>query len=171
MDQYPMYGLRNIVSGEWRNKPYLTDYRVEWLSNMMVERVCWDAASPPQQIAGLVIAGPGYIWARFWLLEQAVLVEKYFDQQGQPIGYYLPICLPVQRRNNQLQAFPLYLALWSTPDGRLTVLDEDRFDEAAATGDLTPVETEHAEHQIREFTTALSRSTFPPALVRNFALQ
>jgi predicted RNA-binding protein associated with RNAse of E/G family len=163
--------LRNLVSGEWQNMPHLTDYRVEWLSSMMVERVHWDVTAPAHLISGRTVAGPGYIWLRFWLLEQEVVLEKYFDEQRQAIGYYLPVCLPVQRRSNQLQALSLYLALWLTPDGRLTVLNEDRFDEAVATRELTPVETEHAEYQIRELTTALARSTFPPAIVRNFALQ
>lgn len=163
--------LRTLVSGEWQTLPHLTDYRVEWLSNMMVERVSWGETAPMQQVAGQTIAGPGYIWLRFWLLEQAVVVEKYFDQQRQPIGYYLPICLPTQRRSNRLQAVSLYLALWLTHAGRLTVLHEAQFDEAVTAGNLTPVEIEHAEHQIREFTTALARTSFPPAFVRNFALQ
>ncbi|MFZ4659805.1 MAG: hypothetical protein ACOYNY_22545 [Caldilineaceae bacterium] len=163
--------LRTLVSGEWQRQPHLTDYRVEWLSNMMVERVSWGATAPAQQLGGQTIAGPGFVWVRFWLLEQAVLVEKYFDRQRQTIGFYVPICLPTQRRGNNLQAVSLYLALWVMPDGRLTVLHEARFDEATTTGDLTPVESEHAEHQIRAFTTGLSRHLFPPAFVRNFALQ
>ena len=163
--------LRTLVSGEWQRQPHLADYRVEWLSNMMVERVSWGATAPAQQLGGQTIAGPGYVWLRFWLLEQAVVVEKYFDRQRQTIGFYVPICLPTQRRGNNLQAVSLYLALWVRPDGRLTVLHEARFDEATTTGELTPVESEHAEHQIREFTTGLARHLFPPAFVRNFAVQ
>lgn len=166
-----MYVLRNLVSGEWQEMAHLTDYRVEWLSNMMVERATWDMTAPTHQIGGQVIASPGYIWLRFWLLEQGIVLEKYFDLQRQVIGYYLPVCLPVQRRSNRLQALSLYLALWLTPDGRVTVLHEAHFDEAVTAGEMTPVEAEHAEHQIRELTTALGRSTFPPAIVRNFALQ
>lgn len=163
--------LRTLVSGEWQRQPHLTDYRVEWLSNMMVERVSWGATAPTQQLGGQTIAEPGYVWLRFWLLEQSVMVEKYFDRQQRTIGFYVPICLPTQRRGNNLQAVSLYLALWVMTDGRLTVLHEKRFEEATATGELTPVESEHAEQQIREFTIGLSRHLFPPAFVRNFALQ
>jgi len=163
--------LRTLVSGEWQRQPHLTDYRVEWLSNMMVERVTWGATAPVQQLGGQTVAGPGYVWLRFWLLEQAVVVEKYFDRQHRTIGFYMPICLPTQRRGNNLQAMSLYLALWLLPDGRLTVLHEERFDEATTTGELTPVESEHAEHQIRDLTIGLVRHLFPPAFVRNFALE
>lgn len=166
-----MYVLRNLVSGEWQEMAHLTDYRVEWLSNLMVERATWDRTAPHHQIGGQVIANPDYIWLRFWLLEPELVLEKYFDPQRQVIGYYLPICLPVQRRSNRLQALSLYLALWLTPDGRVTVLHEERFEEAVAAGELTPVEAEHAEYQIRELTTALGRGAFPPAIVRNFSLQ
>ncbi|MEZ4732703.1 MAG: hypothetical protein R3E79_36835 [Caldilineaceae bacterium] len=163
--------LRNLLSGEWQDVPHLYDYRAEWFNKLLVERVTWDATAPVQQIGEKVVVQPNYLWVRFWLLEQEVVLEKYFDQGRQPVGYYLPVCMPVQRRSQQLHALSLYLALWLTPDGRITVLHEDRFDEAAATGELAPVEIEHAEYQIRELTTAIARGAFPPAFVRNFALE
>jgi len=165
-----MYVLRTLLSGEWQDASHLHDYRAERFSNMLVERVTWDATAPVHLIGETVVAQPGYLWLRFWLLEQEVVLEKYFDQERHTIGYYLPVCMPVQRRSHQLQALSLYLALWLTSDGRMTVLHEDRFDEAAATGELAPVETEHAEYQIRGLTTAIARGVFPPAFVRNFAL-
>lgn len=166
-----MSGLHTLTSGEWQHTPHLLDYRVEPLTNTVVERATWDADAPAYVIDGKLVANPGYIWLRFWLLEQAVVIEKYFDPQRQVIGYHLPICMPVQRQGNHLTAASLYLSLWLTAAGRVTVLHEARFDEAVATGELAPVETEHAEYQIRELTTALARGNFPPALVRSFALQ
>jgi predicted RNA-binding protein associated with RNAse of E/G family len=163
--------LRNLVSGEWRDAPHLIDYRIEWLSNMVVERATWDATASTRAIGDQVIANPGYIWMRFWLLEPKIVLEKYFSQDLQAVGYYLPICMPVQRRSDQLLALSLYLAIWLKLDNRMMILRETRFEEAVATGELAPVESEHAEYQIRELTTAIARSTFPPAIVRNFALQ
>ncbi|MBX3009898.1 MAG: hypothetical protein KF832_00275 [Caldilineaceae bacterium] len=163
--------LQKLISGEWGEAPHLLDYRVELLTNMMVERVTWDPNAPTHWVNGKTVAEPGYIWVRFWLLEQAIVLEKYFDAQQQVIGYHLPISMPIQHRGNQLVAALLHLSLWLTPDGRVTVLHEARFDEATATGELAPVETEHAEYQIRELTTGLARGNFPPAFVRNFALQ
>jgi predicted RNA-binding protein associated with RNAse of E/G family len=50
------------------------------------------------------------------------------------------------------------------------VQNEARFDAAVADGLISPVEAEHAEHQLREITTAIAHKRFPPALVRNFAI-
>lgn len=163
--------LRNLVNGEWQGTPHRIDYRAEWLSNLLVERVTWDATTPTRLLGERVIANPGYSWLRFWLLEEALVLDKYFDAEQQPIGYHLPICMPVKRHNNDLQALSLYLALWMTPDGRVTVLYEEQFEAAVTRGDVAPVEAEHAEYQIRELTTVIARNTFPPAIVRNFALQ
>lgn len=166
-----MYVLRNLVSGEWQDAPHLIDYRVESLSSMLIERATWAATAPTRSIGQQEVANPGYIWLRFWLLEQEIVLEKYFDAHRQALGYHLPVCMPIQRRSNQLHALSLYLALWLTPAGRMTVLHEDHFDEAVATKELAPLEIEHAEYQIRELTTAIWRGTFPPAFVRNFALE
>lgn len=163
--------LQTVVNGEWLTTPHLVDYRAEWLSNLMVERATWDGAAPTQFIGDSVIAKPGYVWLRFWLLEEALVLDKYFDAEQQMIGYHLPICMPVERNNDQVQATSLYLALWMTPDGRVTVLHEAQFDDAVTRGEVAPVEAEHAEYQIRELTTVIARSNFPPPIVRNFALQ
>ncbi len=162
---------RNLVNGEWQGAPHLVGYRAEWLSNLMVERATWDSNAPAHLLGDQIIANPGYVWLRFWLLEESLVLEKYFDAQQEMIGYHLPICMPVKRHNDQLQALSLYLSLWLTPDGRVTVLNEAQFDAAVTRGDVAPVEAEHAEYQIRELTTVIARSNFPPAIVRNFALQ
>ncbi|MEZ4867981.1 MAG: hypothetical protein R3C14_42025 [Caldilineaceae bacterium] len=165
-----MDSLRTIVYGDWQQAAQLIDYRTEWLSTVVVERATWDASAPEYLLGETVVAKPGYVWLRFWLLEEEVVVEKYFDDQGNALGYHVPICMPVQRRDDHLETVALTLALWITPNDRMTVLFEKRFEEAVAGGVIAPVEAEHAEFQIREFTTAIARSHFPPALVRNFAI-
>ncbi len=165
-----MYPLGNILKGEWQQQVALADYRTEELTDIVVERATWSAAAPVQQIADASIAKPGYVWLRFWLLTDAMLVEKYYDSEGETIGYRVPICMPVKRRNEQLEAYSLILALWLQPDERVTVLHEDLFEAAVKSGEITPVEAEHAELRIRELTTELSRQHFPPGLVRNFEI-
>lgn len=165
-----MYPLGNILTGEWQRAADLIDYRSEELSNIVVERSTWSESAPVHRIGEIVIAKPGYVWVRFWLLENEVLVEKYYDDAGEAIGYYVPICMPIKRRNQQVEAYSLLLALWLQNDERVTVLHEDRFEAAVNDAEITPVEAEHAELRIRELTTGLSRQQFPPALVRNFEI-
>jgi predicted RNA-binding protein associated with RNAse of E/G family len=47
---------------------------------------------------------------------------------------------------------------------------EEKFEAAVAAGLISPVDAEHAEHQLREMTAAIAYKRFPPALVRNFAI-
>jgi predicted RNA-binding protein associated with RNAse of E/G family len=166
-----MYPLGNILSGEWQRNAALTDYRTEALSNIVVERATWRGDAAPQQIADTTIADEGYVWLRFWLLEDEIVIEKYYTAAGQPIGYYVPIGMPLKRRGEQLELYSLLLALWLRPDDLVTVLNEDPFEAALVAGEITPVEAEHAEFRIRECTALLARKQFPPGLIRNFAIQ
>lgn len=166
-----MYPLGNILSGEWQRNANLVDYRTEALTNVVVERATWQTLGEPMLITDTTIADRGYVWLRFWLLEDETVVEKYYDAQGQSIGYYVPIAMPLKRRGEQLETYSLLLALWLQPDDRVTVLYEEQFEAAVAAADITPVEAEHAEFRIRELTAILAKKQFPPALVRNFEIE
>ena len=165
-----MYPLGNILSSEWQRNELLADYRTEVLTNIVVERATWQAISPVRTIADTVIAARNYVWIRFWLLEDEALIEKYYTDQGESIGYYVPICMPLKRRGEQLEAYSLLLALWLQPDDHVTVLHEAEFETAVENGDITPVEAEHAEFRIRELTSVLARKQFPTAIIRNFEI-
>jgi hypothetical protein len=148
----------------------LTDYRSQLLDTMLVERATWTAAAPLQRIGETIIAAPGYIWLRFWLLESEEVLEKYFDQNRRSLGFYLPICMPIVRRGARFQSKPLWLGMWLQPNGRLVVLGEDAFEEAAAAGELSPVEVEHAEFRIRALSLEIHQKRYPPGMVRTFGL-
>ncbi len=162
--------LTFISSGAWQNVPDMTDYRTEWLTGMLVERATWQAAAPEQRIGNTVVGAPGYVWFRFWLQESEQIVEKYFDPARKAVGYYAPICASWRRRDTRLIAPSLLLGLWLDNKDRLTVMFEDLFDTAALSGDLTPVEVEHAEHRIRELNFAINRKKWPPAMVKTLQL-
>lgn len=162
--------LRQIQSGDWKANGHVSDYRSQLLDKMFVERATWQATTPTQKIGETVVAAPGYVWVRFWLLEGEEPIEKYFDDQRQVIGLFLPICMPVQRRGNGFFARSLFLALWLEANERLTVIGEEAFDAAAANGELAPVEVEHAEYRIRTLTYEINKRRFPPGIVRTFAL-
>jgi len=170
-----MSATRTIESGEWQIHPYLTDYRAEWPGDMLVERATWTANAPKQQIHAqgpdpITIAGPGYIWFRFWLPEDGQVIERYFNVQGEAVGTYIPICALLEREGNTFRTVMLVLGLWIGADERVTVLHEEEFDAAVASGDITPVQAERAELRIRTLTTAVAQRQFPPGLVRNFTI-
>lgn len=152
----------------------MEDYRAEWLTDVLVERVTWSESAQEEQIDGVpgnvTIAAPGYVWARFWFRREGWIVEKYFDVSGDPVGFYAPICGPIEYHTGRLGADVYGLALWMGELGRVIVLGEEAFDEATSQGRVTPVAQEQAEHRIRELTTLTAQKRFPPAFVRNFGI-
>ena len=162
--------LTTIASGEWSRHPEMTDYRSEWLSDMLVERATRTPDAPERRIGQHVIGAPGYIWFRFWLANGEHILEKYFDDHGQPIGMYARIGMAVPHKGRGFSALNLLLGLWITDDARVTVLNEDEFEQAVKQGLLSPIEAEHAEQQIREVTMAIAHKRYPPPIVRNLTI-
>lgn len=150
----------------------MRDYRAEWLTDVLVERATWGELDEPfpldPELGNTVVAAPGHVWARFWFRREGWIVEKYFTARGEVIGFYSPICGPIEYHSGRLVADLYGLALWITQAGRVTVLGEREFDRDVAAGVVTPVGREHAEFRIRELTTLTAQRRFPPAFVRNF---
>lgn len=159
-----------IASGEWNQTPEMRDYRAEWLSDLLVERATCSDGAQNRQLGQVTIGGPGFVWFRFWLAEGEYILEKYFDPDGQAIGMHALIGMAVPHKGRGFSALNLLLGLWITDEGHVTVLNEPEFDAAVASGELSPIEAEHAEQQIREVTMAIASGRFPPPIVRNLSI-
>lgn len=162
--------LPRLTSGVWQVAPHMTDYRAEWLDEMYVERITWAEDAPSVQLNGADVAGPGFVWFRFWLPEPNQVVEKYFSADTQPVGLYVPLCTPLERTATGYEANSLILSIWLPADGRVLVMDETEYEAAVASGRINPAQAEFAESHIRILTGGVAARTFPPALVRNFEL-
>ncbi|MEM7129564.1 MAG: DUF402 domain-containing protein [Chloroflexota bacterium] len=167
--------VKVIESGEWQTHTLLTDYRAEWPGDMLVERATWTQNAPTDSLpvrgdSPVLIAGPSYIWFRFWLSDDQQVVDRYFDSEGHAIGTYVPICQPLTKEGQIYRTEGLLLGLWIGADGQVTVLHEEEFDEAVSSQSLSPVDIDRAETRIRSLTLAVAQKRFPPALVRNFTI-
>jgi predicted RNA-binding protein associated with RNAse of E/G family len=152
----------------------MEDYRAEWLTDVLVERAAWRAGIGHRRLSHelgeVVSAKAGYVWVRFWFRHEDQVVEKYFTERGRTIGFFVPVCMPLEQQGVRMAAQPLGLALWIQPSGRVTVLGEPAFEAAAQQGVITPVALEQAEQRIRELTMLTAQRRFPPAFARNFAI-
>jgi predicted RNA-binding protein associated with RNAse of E/G family len=162
---------RVIHSGTWNAHPDMQAYRAEKLSGLLVERVKWEDETEPRMIGATQVAGPGYVWFRFWLPESQQIVEKYFDEDGNSVGIYMPVCEPIKSEREVYRTVHLWLGLWLAPSGHVMVMNEDRFDEAVHSGEITTEQATWAEMHIRELTAEISREKMPPPLIRNFAIR
>ena len=169
-----MAALTVISSEAWQGDSDFTDCRAEWLTDVLVERATRSDTAPESFLSiaesELRIGAASFVWMRFWFRKDNFLVEKYFNPDLRSIGMFVPICMPLQQSGEILHTESLVLGLWIDPSDRVTVVGEDDFDRAVGVGDISPVEAEQAEIRIRQMTLSITRGTFPPALVRNFAI-
>lgn len=176
-------GARTIYSGQWHALPDVQDYRAAALGDILAERLVWGPGASTVQQGDTAIAGPGYIWFRFWLSRDQQVVEKYFDARGQALGMQIDVCMPLAPLAPKLRAGPfaavdkrldgwstadLLLDIWMAADGRVTVRNEAAFEQAVRDAALTSDEATWAEERVRTLTSAIARRRFPPALVRNW---
>ena len=68
-----------IRSGDFGDAAVVHDYRFERLGEVLVERAIWGAMAAPQPRGGVVVAGPGYVWFRSWMLSHNQVLERYVD--------------------------------------------------------------------------------------------
>jgi predicted RNA-binding protein associated with RNAse of E/G family len=160
--------VRMIESGKFGDPSTVRDYRSELLGDVYIERIIWGDLSLQQQLPGDGIAGPGFIWFRFWLLSDDQVVERYYDAQGQLVGTQIDVCGPLMCNQDGCRANDLILDIRISPDGGVTVHNEDAFEQAIHSGSLEPALIERAETHVRRLTAAIARGRFPPPLVRNW---
>ena len=152
-----------IESGKFGDPSAVSDYRSELLGDAFVERITWGDLPDPQRPAADPIAGRGYIWFRFWLPADDQVVERYYDAQGRLIGTQVDVCGPIGCDQNGCRADDLILDIWITPDGGVTIHNEEAFERAIVTGELEPSQVERAETHVRRLTAAIARQRFPAA--------
>lgn len=159
-----------IKSGHFGDPSLTYGYRLEQLGEVIVERVIWGALSAPRTLAGVVVAGAGYIWYRFWLLRERQVVERYYDPRGALVGTHIDLCAPIVQDDAGCSAFDLVLDVWIGADGRVTVHNESGFEAAIASGALDSHFAHLAETRLRALTADIARRRFPPPLVRNWQI-
>ncbi len=159
-----------IRSGQLGDPAATYGYRLERLGDVIVERVIWAELPAPRRLAGVVVADGGYIWYRFWLLPADQVVERYFASDGVPVGTQIDLCAPIVWDDAGCSAIDLVLDIWIDSGGRVTIHNEDAFEEGVILGALSGEQAEHAEAHLRELTASIARGRFPPPLVRNWQL-
>lgn len=161
---------RKIVSGVLGDPAYVTQYRLEYLGDVIVERVVWRYLPAPRTLFGRVVADSGTVWFRFWLPQHDQVVERYFRSSGEPLGTHIDLSGPLVCGLEGCEADDYILDIEMDPVGRVTVHNEDEFERAVLLGELTSEQADKAETHLRGLTAAIARNRFPPPLVRNWRI-
>ena len=126
--------MQMIESGKFGDPSVVRDYRSELLGDVYVERIIWGELPAPRRLSGHIIADRGFIWFRFWLLSDDQVIERYYDAQGRLIGTQIDVCGPLLCNQDGCRTEDLILDIRISPDGGVTVHNEDAFERAVLIG-------------------------------------
>lgn len=161
---------REIRSGVFGDPAYVHAYRFELLGDALVERVIWRRLPEPRALFGAVVADSGAIWYRFWLPQHDQVIERYYLENGAPLGMHIDLCGPIACDESGCRADDYILDIRIDPQGRVTVHNEDEFERSVLLGELSAEKALQAEAHLRELTAMIARNRFPPPLVRNWQI-
>jgi predicted RNA-binding protein associated with RNAse of E/G family len=76
--------------------------------------------------------------AKFIFFKEYFSIMQFLDHAGQVLGVYTDIATPLQRTPDGYHLTDLCLDLWLTPEGRVSILDEEEFEQACRDGLIAP---------------------------------
>lgn len=116
---------------------------------------------------GEILIEDGYQGVMFDLLDRYYNVVKIWDEEGHFRGYYSDIRTPPKKIKKGYKAVDLFLDIWLDREGHFFILDEDEFEEAELSEDITEKVLETKERLIRE----IKIGSYPPSPVKGFQLE
>jgi predicted RNA-binding protein associated with RNAse of E/G family len=75
-----------------------------------------------------------YSLAKFMFYAEHFSIMQLIGRTGEVVGVYTDITTPLRRVGQEYHLTDLCLDLWLTPDGKVSVLDEDEFEQAVEQG-------------------------------------
>ena len=160
--------LRRVTLGQAGLPGPIARYRRLSVGESLLEEFWWGELEAPIHNAIGIIADSGWLWTRFWLTETETLLDRIFDASQQPVGIHVDVTLPLVRVTRQWYTTDLYMDIWITPDGQVTLLKEDAFEQACREQRLSTGDIQKAESTVRDLTRRIAAHQFPPSWVMQY---
>ncbi|MGM0510445.1 MAG: DUF402 domain-containing protein, partial [Thermoplasmatota archaeon] len=116
---------------------------------------------------GEILIEDGYQGVMFDLLDRYYNVVKIWDEEGHFRGYYSDIRTPPKKIKNGYKAVDLFLDIWLDREGHFFILDEDEFEEAELSEEITEKALETKERLIED----IKNGDYPPSPADGFQLE
>ncbi|MFC1662193.1 DUF402 domain-containing protein [Gemmatimonadota bacterium] len=127
---------------------------------------------PPILIHGQVAleAGSDTIWFTFPGVWHDI--GRFHLADGTFTGIYANILTPALIRPNGVwETTDLFLDVWVTPSGDLSVLDEDQLQEAHARGWVSEDQAARAQEEVERIVSGAKEGSWPPGVVEEWTLE
>ncbi len=127
---------------------------------------------PAKRVRGELVMEPGsdVVWFTFpgaWHD-----IGRFYLSDHTFAGYYANILTPaVFKEGGEWATTDLFLDVWMSPDGRVTVLDEEQFLEAVQEGLIEPDVAERALQEVERIRKQARSGQWPPPVVAEWDLE
>ncbi len=157
-----------MISGQPGFPGAVANYERFMTGSTLVEEFWWGELPQPLHNTLLEIADTGWVWARFWLRDQGVVLDRIFNNDLKTVGTHIDVTTPILVEDGTWSTTDLLLDIWLWPDGMVTLLREDHFDQSYIQGHVSQADAERAEEHIRDITRWIATEEFPPAWVMQY---
>jgi predicted RNA-binding protein associated with RNAse of E/G family len=107
------------------------------------------------------IVDKNYTWIQYFPSDSHYVVTKMLDNHGQPVQWYIDICLDQGIDERGIPWFEdLYIDIVVLANKRIFVLDKDELDEALKSGDISYPEYELALNERQKLMRQISEGSF-----------
>jgi predicted RNA-binding protein associated with RNAse of E/G family len=143
------FGVKYIETNNFTG--YITRLRLEVREPLWVtyydEKVC--------------IVDKDYTWIQYFPLDSHYVVTKMLDSQGQPVQWYIDICLDQGIDERGIPWFEdLYIDIVVLANKKVFVLDKDELEEALKSGEISYPEYELALNERQKLMKQISEGSF-----------
>jgi len=112
---------------------------------------------PGQQIAGV---------EKFLFYTEHFSIMQFLDRSSQVLGVYTDIATPLRRVEQEYRLVDLCLDIWQAPESRISVLDEDEFEQACKKGLIEPRLARTARLTLERLLAEAQAGIFPGSYTR-----
>ncbi len=98
-------------------------------------------------------------------------IGRFHRPDGTLTGIYANILTPPELGDTVWHTTDLFLDVWKAPDGSVSLLDEDEFDEACTAGHVDPETATRAREEAARILGEARSGSWPPQVVREWTLE
>lgn len=107
---------------------------------------------------------------RFWLKESAGVVEMHFTRRLEPVGWFMPVTTGFDPGRPPFQTRLGYVGIAANVRRRIVITGEAALNDAVRRGEVSSEQAGNWSDQLRRLRHEYMSRRYPPAIVRNFAL-
>ncbi len=140
------------------------------LGNIIVAKAKIEGMKNPLYINGIKVIENGYTMLYFAFVGENWDILKIYSNEGKFKGLYIDILSYTKRYSNTLEMLDLFLDIYISPDGKVSLLDEEEIKTALNSGIIDEKTFDFAYLTAREIIERIANGEFPPQIIYKYSL-